>query len=266
MNLLFAVEKGYLDPLKVCLRSILRFSENGGYQIYILHSDLTKAEEEEFQQLFEQNEVTFHFIEINPDVFAAFPESDRYPKQIYYRIFAASFLPKELDRILYLDADTLVINSLHELYEMNFEGNYFLACTHVQEFLSKVNRIRLSISQPVPYINTGVMLMNLEALREIQNIKEVLEYVNKKKEVLLLPDQDIITALYGEQIKLLPSEIYNLSDRILAFHNANVRNTKIDVDWVRENTVILHYCGRRKPWHKNYTGTLGVFYTEMFST
>lgn len=159
-----------------------------------------------------------------------------------------------------------MINSLHELYEMNFEGNYFLACTHVQEFLSKVNRIRLSISQPVPYINTGVMLMNLEALREIQNIKEVLEYVNKKKDILLLPDQDIITALYGEQIKLLPSEIYNLSDRILAFHNANVRNTKIDVDWVRENTVILHYCGRRKPWHKNYTGTLGTFYTEMLST
>lgn len=57
---------------------------------------------------------------------------------------------------------------------------------------------------------------------------------------------------------------YNLSDRILTMYNADPRNTeKIDVDWLRKNGVIIHYCGRNKPWKENYMGVLNVFYDEV---
>lgn len=38
----------------------------------------------------------------------------------------------------------------------------------------------------------------------------------------------------------------------------------MDVSWVRENSVIIHYCGKNKPWNDDYTGVLGVFYRELF--
>lgn len=113
------------------------------------------------------------------------------------------------------------------------------------------------------YINSGVMLMNLSELREKQNIKEVMSFVEKKRRYLTLPDQDIITALYGNKTGILDTMKYNLSDRMLSFYNADPSHKKIDLEWVRENTVVIHYYGKQKPWKKNYLGILDVFYREM---
>ena len=40
---------------------------------------------------------------------------------------------------------------------------------------------------------------------------------------------------------------------------------KLTLDWVRRNTVVVHYLGKPKPWQKNYIGPLGVFYREELS-
>ena len=32
--------------------------------------------------------------------------------------------------------------------------------------------------------------------------------------------------------------------------------------WVRRHSAIIHYCGRNKPWKKNYLGKLDVFWHE----
>ena len=90
----------------------------------------------------------------------------------------------------------------------------------------------------------------------------ICDYANKRKNSLILPDQDILTALYGDKVKVVDTLRYNLSDRILVVYNADLSHKKIDVSWVRENGVIIHYCGKNKPWKDNYVGTLGVFYQE----
>jgi lipopolysaccharide biosynthesis glycosyltransferase len=36
----------------------------------------------------------------------------------------------------------------------------------------------------------------------------------------------------------------------------------LTLDWVRKHSVIIHYCGRNKPWKENYMGVLNVFYNE----
>ena len=39
--------------------------------------------------------------------------------------------------------------------------------------------------------------------------------------------------------------------------------SKIDLDWVRDNVVIIHYYGKNKPWKDNYKGILNCFYNEV---
>ncbi len=263
MNILFAINKQYIRHMKICIESIIRFKEKEGYDFYVIHSDLNENDIIEIEENFNEVDVRMHFIYVDPESFKDFPETDRYPKQIYYRIFASFLLPKHLEKVLYLDVDIIVIRSLKELYKMDFEGKYYIACTHVRKILKKMNNIRLGIENDFPYINTGVMMMNLELLRQNQNINEVLDYVNKHKMNLMLPDQDIITALYGDKIKLIDTMIYNLSDRMLILYNSNILNEKIGIDWVRKNSTIIHYFGRNKPWGKNYIGILDVFYKEV---
>ncbi|MDO4338693.1 MAG: glycosyltransferase family 8 protein [Eubacteriales bacterium] len=263
MNILFTVNRAYIGHVAECIRSILRFPSADGYDIYILHSDLQDRDQADFLSQIKSQNMTLHFHFVDPSLFSSFPESDRYPRLIYYRIFAASLLPMEVEKILYLDGDTVVINPLDELYNMEFEGNYFLACTHVRKFLNKVNQYRLGVEEEITYINSGVMLMNLRELREKQNIKEVMSFVEKRKRYLTLPDQDIITALYGNKTGILDTMKYNLSDRMLSFYNAKLNHKKIDLDWIRENTVVIHYYGIQKPWKKPYMGILNVFYEEL---
>lgn len=263
MNILFTINRGYIEHVTDCIRSMVRFPSGDGYDIYILHSDLQEEDQACLESQIESKDARLHFRFVEPSLFAAFPESDRYPRLIYYRIFAASLLPDEVEKILYLDGDTLVINPLDELYGMEFDGNYFLACTHVKKFLNKMNQYRLGMEEERTYINSGVMLMNLRELREKQNIKEVLSFVEKRRWYLALPDQDIITALYGDKTGILDTMKYNLSDRMLTAYNADLSHKKIDLDWIRKNTVVIHYYGMQKPWKKPYLGILDIFYEEL---
>ncbi len=207
--------------------------------------------------------VTLHFIAVPRELFDGFPETERYPQEIYYRLAAPLLLPPELDRILYLDADIVVINPLGSLYRSDFEGKLFMACTHTRELLTRANSHRLGLEKPVPYINTGVMMMELNGLRQELDLGAIRQYAAEHFNALLLPDQDILTALYGSRVKVIDSQLYNLSDRILAVYNTNPAHPHHNLHWVRQHTVIIHYCGRNKPWKPGYVGILDVFYREL---
>ena len=263
MNLLFCFNQNCLGQFICCLKSILRHGGYDHYDVYILHSFLDNELENALRRNFEAA-VSFHLISMDETTFADFPTTDRYPSEIYYRLAAPSLLPKELDRILYLDTDILVINSLRELYETDFEGNCYAACTHTREILTKINRVRLGAKEEAAYINTGVLLMNLPVLRETIHMTDIFEYAGRQR--LFLPDQDILSALYGDRVKLVDTLRYNLSDRILMIYNAEHIRHPIDLEWIRQNGVIIHYCGKNKPWRTNYTGKLGVFYREQLQS
>lgn len=258
MNLLFTLNRRYLGILRVCLHSIIRFESRGGYDVYILASDL---DSDDFAALAKEFPgVRFYPIDVDESRFSDFPESKSYPKQMYYRILAAKLLPERLDRVLYLDPDLVALHSLDELYSLDFDGCWFVAATHTKKALTRVNQVRLGAEKYTPYINSGVMLLNLKELRENQSERELSDYVNRYARRLILPDQDIISALYGDKIKLVDYMRYNLSDRMLGIYNADPANKKRGMRWVCRNTVIVHYCGKNKPWKPNYIGRLGVFY------
>ena len=187
MNILFSINAKIIDLTKICIRSIVRFDKN--IDFYILHHDLNSEHMDDLRNAFLG--CTFHFIEVKEEEFKEFPISSRYPLEIYYRLFASDLLPATLDRILYLDVDIVVIQSLKELYNMNFEDNLYIACSHVSENMTHLNAKRLGLNEDVPYINTGVLLMNLELLRKQLNKQDILNYVNTYKKKLVLFDQDV---------------------------------------------------------------------------
>ena len=261
MNLLFCINPKFRPLLCQCLRSIVKNGGEERYDAYILHSDLTDADMDAVRAV--SDRVSCRFLSVDAGDFDGFPESSRYPRQIYYRLAAPLLLPEELDRILYLDVDTLVINPLKELYTMDFQGNYYIASTHIREALTKLNDRRLNVPDGSPYVNTGVMVLNLPALRENLTMDEIRRTALQKIDSFWLPDQDLLTVLHGDKILLADTQKYNLSDRILNIYNANPKNPRHNLDWVRENTVVIHYCGKNRPWKPHYIGQLGVFYEEI---
>ena len=264
MNILLTINKKYVKLVNILLNSIQLSNKDTKFDVYILHRELDIEDKNIIESGLDLNKFNIKMIKIDEEEVKNFPQyQKRYPKEIYFRLFATKYLPENIDKILYLDSDTLVINKLDELYNMDFEGNYYIATTHVKKILRKINEVRLRIDDDVPYINTGVLLINLKELRKIDVQKEVCEFVENNSKKLMLPDQDIITALYGEKIKIVDALKYNLGDRDLNIYNLNHIKNPIGLKWVKENTVIIHYYGRNKPWNKNYRGKLGVFYYRL---
>lgn len=251
-----------MRQLEVLIHSLLLSNEHTHFVLYIISKELTQEDIDKLEKRINNKLVTFKLLFFDDSLLIGAPTSSRYPLEIYYRLFAAKVLPEEIKRILYLDPDIVVINRLDELYNTNFENAYFIGATHVRNFLRRINKLRVKAKKNSPYINTGVMMMNIELLRKEQNVQEVYDFINKFKLVLSLPDQDIIFGLYGEKIKLVDFMIYNLSDRMLTRENL-IFKKKYDLDWVKENTVIIHYCGRNKPWRSKYRGILNIFYNKI---
>ena len=83
MNLLFAINGGYIPTFLGCMRSVLLHGGASHYEVFILHSDLTDGDEADIRTALP--DVDFHFVFVDPAMFDGFPESKRYPRQIYYR-------------------------------------------------------------------------------------------------------------------------------------------------------------------------------------
>ena len=261
-NILVTLDRNYLPVLRVMLHSLSQSDPEGEFTVYAVHNSLTEQDLQRLHTLFPR--VHPVSVMVPEGLLAGAPVSDRYPTEMYYRLFAAHYLPQQLDRILYLDPDLVVLNSLRKLYEIDFGDNLFAAASHIESRAFRdLNRLRLNLPEQTSYINSGVMMMNLKLLRN-ESTQEVIDYINEHKNALLLPDQDVLNALYAGRIIELDPMIYNLGDKYFYFKNVKLpREERFDLEWVRRNTVVVHYYGRNKPWKENYLGVLGVFYQHF---
>jgi lipopolysaccharide biosynthesis glycosyltransferase len=259
--LLATLNAHYVEILRVLVASLERSNPNADFDFYILHKGLLPSHFDRLATASVERRTSFHAIVVSDEAFAHAPTSKRYPLEIYYRLFASAYLPPQLDRILYLDPDIVALQPIDLFYDTPLDKTLFVGATHTFPVLTKFNQLRMGVSAATPYLNTGVLLMNLCRLREIVQPNQIVEYIDKHRRVLMLPDQDLLIGLFGNHLTSVDPLVYNLSDRYLRQFNRRAE-PKIDVAWIEANTVFVHYCGRNKPWRSHYLGVLDRYYLQ----
>ena len=241
------------------LKSLFLNNEGVNFNIYLLHASLKQAELEELSAFIESHGSKLHVIHVDENCFSDAPILFHYTKEMYFRLLAYKFLPESLDRILYLDPDILVLNPIRELYETDIRGYLYAAAYHDKIPMKKINKLRLYPYEINAYYNSGVLLMNLQQLRKEADEKEIYRFIEENRIKLVMPDQDILNALYAARIKNLNGLYYNFDARYYTYYKL-VGSGSFDMDQIINNTVILHFCGRKKPWNKKYTGAFHSLY------
>lgn len=261
MNILVTLDKAYLHPLKILLGSLFINNPENTFDIYVISDGLDEADYKDLEDFASKKSSHIHKVDFDESVFDEAPASRYYSHAMYYRLLAGELLPHDLDRILYLDPDILVINKVDELYNIDFKGRLLAAASHGGSLgvFDTVNKIRISNLVADSYFNSGVMMMNLKAMRELIDKEEIFSYIDKKGKGLLFPDQDTLNSLYGHEILDVDDSLYNYDTRQFEKHLVSSKAEK-DMDWVIENTVFLHFCGRNKPWHSGYLGRFSALY------
>lgn len=262
--ILVTLDKNYIPQLRVLMMSLYLNHPGQAFDIYLLHSRIPEEELKSLDTDLKKLNFTLIPVRAAENTFSEARVTDRYPKEMYYRLLAAQWLPKELDRILYLDPDILVINPLYDLWNTDISGYLFAAASHTgkTDVANGVNRIRLGTEND--YYNSGVLLINLELARKVIDPQEVFDFVEANPMELLLPDQDVLNAMYGDRILEVPDVLWNYDAR--NYSNYVLRSAgEHNLKWVMEHTGVLHFCGREKPWKNNYRRRFGALYRHYMS-
>lgn len=178
------------------------------------------------------------------------PITERYPQAVWFRVLLPELLP-DVERILYLDADTLVLQSLLPLWELDLSG---LPMAAVQDVISPAHAHvpeQIGLARAEDYFNSGVLLMNLAEMRA-SNFYGRLKALDRSRFVAGFPDQIALNAVaMGHWLHLHPK--WNCMTPFIAgterssqllTHSAQQREAGV-------SPCILHFEGfwqRAKPW------------------
>lgn len=259
MHIVVTLNAQYLKPLCVLLHSLRCAHPGQEIDVHLIHSSLTDADFDFVRRTLDCALMRLHGVRVPETFLADAPVTFHFSKEMYYRIFAAQLLPQTLDRALYLDSDMIVLAPLDALYNMEMGDALFAAARSINRLSNAFSKARLGMPWRAGYFNSGVLLMNLAALRREQDPDADMRYVYAHRSRLLLPDQDALNALYHDRTVLLDPLRYNFDARYYAVLHAATAG-RISLERMPEATSVVHYCGKNKPWHAGYRGEIGAFY------
>jgi lipopolysaccharide biosynthesis glycosyltransferase len=187
----------------------------------------------------------------------------------YLRLMLHRLLP-QVDKILYLDVDVLIRESLLPLWVTALDGNVLAAVKGAVNLQDKWewNSTRpywhLLQGQRGRYINAGVTLMNLDAIRTLQLEKQWDVLAETK---LYYQDQDILNITCQDKIVYLPPKYNRLAYMTKEDYNRFVAEGIFDENECAEafaDPAIIHYAGD-KPW-KRYDTNLGSLWWDYVNS
>ncbi len=261
MNIAVAANRTFEKYLYVMLTSLLENSKDQEICVYLLSADFGQEQADRVHKLLKQYQQEFCFIPIGQEIFPKeLPATEKITVETYFRLALPDVLPKELDRVLYLDVDLIINQPIDELYFTDFEGKAFCACRDTtaataESLQSSPVFEQLRQKEDFVYFNAGVLLMNLDKLRPLVSLGYFIEQALKIKDYLDFYDQDVLNWLFSDDVKIVDVERYNLFART-AF------NAGYDYQTVKEQTAIIHYGGV-KPWrHEEVRYELERFWWE----
>lgn len=267
MNLVFSLNQYYLLPLKVLLTSIFKTNLNRNFTVYLLHNTISENDLQNVRGITEASGHTFQSISMKGKLtgYTNWGVSRYYSVEMYFWLMAPFFLPKNVKRALYLDPDIICVGFLDKLYDDSLEGNLYKAANHeyMTKWLKPFNTLRLKTDYSDDYYNSGVVLMDIEKIRESSSVSEITKIIEKNKNKLILPDQDIFNLLFSDRIKEIDWMAYNLPPWVYELLKYLFPN-QYNENWIENEVKLIHFMGKSKPWNERqeYKYQLGKYYFE----
>jgi len=204
-------------------------------------------------------EIDFHEV---PDAdVAGMPTVAGITATMWYRVH----LPRLLDgveRVLYLDADAIAVDDLRPLWETDLRGAWVGAVTNVFQ-LDHLHRPWALGIDPREYFNSGVLLMDLEAMRADDVTAALVAHARGLGAETMWPDQDTLNVVLGER-RLALHPRWNAMNSVLRFPWAAYAFDPRELAEARARPGIRHFEGPsiNKPWHLLSAGEGRAAYFE----
>jgi len=184
--------------------------------------------------------------------------SARWPLSAFTRLFSGQLLPDNVERILYLDCDTIIKSDISQLNHIDINTYIFYG---VKDCIAKLYKQNIGLNTNDPYINAGVLLINLNQLRKIDMQEAINKYMKKYDGFINYADQDILNGIFKGKIGILAPcyDVMTISAAYTYEEMQLLRNPvcfygKEELAEAVKNPVIIHYTTNMRiirPWYSN---------------
>ncbi len=253
INIVFISDRAFCLCTGVAIHSLRQSrNKNRAYKVWVL----AKEEFEEDKQTFISMSCENFAVEVidisNLTLFDSLNYKNataHVSNTAYYRFYLPEIFPK-LDKLLYLDGDIIVRDSLEGLFDIDLEDKYAAVCKDIggENYPAPYND-RLSANL-LGYFNSGIMLLNLKKIREDNVIPKLEEYVLRENPAIM--DQDALNVVFNCDVKWfnfsynmvygswLRSSVEDMRD----YYDLNSNS----VEEIYTDAKILHFASELKPW------------------
>ena len=173
-------------------------------------------------------------------------ENSSYSQICFYRLLLPTFI--DLKKIIYLDGDTLILQDLKEMYDSPLNDNYVIGVLDVMS--DGIDHLGIYSDR---YINSGVLLMNLEKLRKDKKYNDFVTIITNETKIFY--DQTVLNFALYPKIGILPYKfgMWNFHNKLSLIKCSRYLRQKLDIvelEKAFDNPGLIHLvlC-KPKPFH-----------------
>ena len=241
IHICYVSDENYAMPTKISLKSLLQNSNPGdNLNIHIVDFGITTESKIHFENLKIIKDFNLDFVNFDITKFAELKEYD-WPLQIYCKFFFQDIFPG-LNKLIFLDGDTIVDRSFKELWKLDLKDNYWAGTDHHGYFSFPHS----------PENCVAVMLLNLAKFREDNLAKKLIDNTIKcQKYCKKYTEENALQNVCKGKILTIPFKynihIFNIPT--VPVSRVELPQSTLNLFSEMKNAVVWHYSGKMKPWN-----------------
>jgi len=249
IHVAFCSDSGYIPQLAAALVSLFISNWKNQLSVYVVTTGLTARHRASLEKLAVTFGRSLHFHDLDASPLRGLAEYVQ-PQSTYYRLLLPGLL-QDVSRLIYLDCDLVVEIDLLELWQTPQQDKLVLGVAERDELQPG---LQAHVGTPAdPYINAGVIVMDLEAWRVENVAAKCLQWLKDNPTVATMMDQDAINRVCMGRKAYVPLK-----------WNLNPIHGPARVTLPQFPERILHFAGPLKPWHEWYCHDLAeIFYRYL---
>ncbi len=257
--IVLSANQSYVPALYVCLKSLTEhFRVDRKCHIFIFHTDIPQSEQRVFQQTLANGRIRMDFMDVGARIDGcALHGKGHISKETYFRFLIPDIL-KKCKKVIYLDVDLLICSDISKLYDTPMKDCLLAAvvdadivgqCNGANPDTKRYCRQVLRLKQPLQYAQAGVLVLDIQALRQTISVSKLLDMAVHGN--YRYADQDIINIVCQGRIQWLDMAWNVLTDSGGSRYDVircAPRKVLEAYESAREHPRIIHYAGSGKPW------------------
>lgn len=250
----FFVSNEYVKYMSVAMASILsNASSTDKISFHVITNIDNKVNQEKINQLKRIKNFEIEWKIITQDIPFEIRKDTRrdIPALANYSLLISSVFAN-LDKIIWLDSDLVVLDSLSELYNINMQDYSIASCPWPDTFQPESYKQQIDIKPEHKYTNTGILLANLKKWRKDGAEKKLLDAAHKYSGIYKFHCQCLFNIVFQDSLLYLPQK-WNYRPMIW-LNPQQVSN----IDYLTPPKII-HYANPSKPWQG-----IGIEKSEYF--